>query len=99
MRQAQAKATRRDLRRAMGDQAIGVIDEHDAVLKAQALALQSEALERTKLEQRLLRTSATCDHLLEMNERNSLNIVRLQYVFGGSFWLRLRWLLRGGRID
>lgn len=92
MSQTQAKATRREIRRSMGAEALGVIEMHAGGINALAERVADQ-------EARLQRLDKDVD-LLE----DGLRAVGCEAIGGAelgkwftrmTFWARLRWLLRG----
>jgi len=80
------KATRRDLRRALGAGAIRVIDSQTQAIHAQTHTLQARVL--PSLSTHAERLERLDDHLQGLD-------VAFTAFSGRSFWQRLRWLVTG----
>lgn len=82
MSEALAKATRRDLRRAVGPAAVQTIQEHDAAL-----------VEHTRILGTL--SGASAGHQRRLNALSE-RVARLDtFTLGLTFWQRIVWLFRG----
>lgn len=90
---ATAKAVRRDLRRAVGEEAAGIIDAHTQAIDNQIIPnINTLTAQRDNHENRI--------RLLEsqMPQRAMLRLGGLENhakMLSGSFWRRLRWLMTG----
>ncbi len=85
MSEATAKATRRELRRVLGPEDVGVVSQQQANLQAIAASLclvdqRLGSLDRVTLESRVV-----------MADR----LARLEAFRHRGFWARLRWLVTG----
>lgn len=82
------KATRRDLRRAMGAEACGLLDTHEDGLKLHAVALKRHGEQL----QWLAREAGALGFAASLNERTRSE---RETARSATVWARLRWLLRG----
>lgn len=90
---ATAKELRRDLRRAVGEEAVLLIDAHTKVIDHQILPnLNALTSQRQNHENRIRLLETRADAL---REHADLRLTRLEVLRDRSFLGRLRWLLTG----
>lgn len=84
-----AKATRREIRRAVGAQALGVITHHEEFLRRQSVGNQTFDERLTKMAEVQLQDrldhQAALDHLAKYLDAHVEDLSR---------WQRLRWVLK-----
>tara|TARA_R110000868_G_scaffold301956_1_gene562458 strand:+ start:583 stop:861 length:279 start_codon:yes stop_codon:yes gene_type:complete len=90
MSQAQAKATRREIRRSMGAEALGVIEMHAGGINALAERVADQERRVSALEAEA--DIATMRHT-DTLERLGGHAAALKLFTGMTFWARLRWLV------
>lgn len=83
------KATRRDIRRAFGPDAVQMLEAHESGLRGHAQGLQRCANAIGACEKELQRLAAESKAAGDVGGRMA------DVVFRQSFWGRLRWLLAG----
>jgi hypothetical protein len=110
MSEAVEKATRRELRRAVGEEARGIVNEHTALID-NAIIPQLKAHEaRQDYHEHQLKKAEERIHILEglstINEHRLTEVEKVarlvddafkRFYYHGTFWQRLKWVIRGHR--
>lgn len=91
MSAATEKATRRELRRAVGEEACRKVEAHEQGLKSHAFALRALEQRLKAVGQESAETRDGKDYCRALID----GLERRERQRGASFWARLRWLLTG----
>lgn len=91
-----AKATRRDLRRAVGEEAVQIVELHEAAIRQVRWTADTAFARVSEIDKRLLKIGLGGVEAAEVFERGYAQLHRDCYGFmRQGFWGRLRWLLIG----
>lgn len=96
MSQSQAKASRREIRRAIGPAAISTFEAHEEAIRSIGIALNDLRAEVVSLAKTLaILSKETRDTLRDLDDRTSIATHDARIMLRLSVWGRLRWLFTG----